>query len=894
MSATRSDHWIPSSKGNPCPICGRTKDGGCSIRADGNLLSCHRGQTHQPPDLKPGEVVDDWAYTGESSDGRCAMFTPHKPRDENTGKVITPPPRRAPAQPAQPTPAPIIGPIHLARLPEAREAAESPFQYSETQYTQRVQQGTEKVFIPQHRQATGEWAKGAGPDPWPLWREAEALDHGRGHWLLEAEGEKCAEIARTAALVAISQPGHAHKPQQIELRYQRSKAAGIHGIVFLQDNDQQGEKRAQEAARAAAVVGLPLLILPAITVWPGLPTGGSIDDAPGTPTDWIGDIEAAIATQLEQQEPDPTAALEQQDPVGGPLLIAGGLGGLLSTIPSGWVPSADGAPKKSPLDAGALAAKLKKQAPSLTRFNDLSRRIEFNGEPIQEDEASVFYVKLQEHGYKITEKHTIDGILDVAYDGRFHPVRDYLDVVATAEDTTPADLGRIATTYLSTSDPLYDAMLRKTLIGAVARIYEPGCQFDSVCVLRGKQGIRKSTFWKMLASPSWFTCTAPDNDKDLVLNIHAGWLFELAELETVTSKRDVGQLRNLITTSVDLFRVPYGKTTAPHPRRSIFVGSVNGETFLNDQEGSRRFWVIECPQDFSRGELIDVERVRLDRDAIWKAAVLAYRNGEKPYLDQADQVVSNKRNGTYEQEHPWTAQLDAWVARRGLEPFTTAEALNGSNCRVEGSVGRKEEMEGAAVLKKLGIQRQVNASGGPGGRARRWFVLTQPTQPDTTSNAKVVSPKTPVPAVDLGGLTQPTQPFSQKSCGVKQGGSQEGGREEIAEFAEKVVQVVSWGADPLPCNGFTPTQPAPAEVVSGAKVVPVSVSIHHKKPAWLPHLLALKAEHPDHLPAQFANELMARHGVMTSGRTVRGLLERSATSAPAASPAPSTPPRQTA
>jgi hypothetical protein len=100
------------------------------------------------------------------------------------------------------------------------------------------------------------------------------------------------------------------------------------------------------------------------------------------------------------------------------------------------------------------------------------------------------------------------------------------------------------------------------------------------------------------------------------------------------------------------------------------------------------------------------------------------------------------------------------------------------------------------------------------------------------------------------------------------------------------VQVVSGGADPLPCNGFTPTQPAPAEVVSGAKVVPVSVSPHQKRPAWLPHLLALKAELPDYLPAQLANELMARYGVNTNGRTVRYVLEQYAASAPAAAPTP--------
>ena len=51
--------------------------------------------------------------------------------------------------------------------------------------------------------------------------------------------------------------------------------------------------------------------------------------------------------------------------------------------------------------------------------------------------------------------------------------------------------------YLS-KPTLYDEMLRKTLIAAVARAKKPGCKFDNACVIIGDQGARKSTFWSML------------------------------------------------------------------------------------------------------------------------------------------------------------------------------------------------------------------------------------------------------------------------------------------------------------------------------------------------------------------------------------------------------------
>jgi hypothetical protein len=84
---TTSQRMLPSSKRNPCPICGRTKDNDCRITQDGSLAICHHGSTHHPPSgLYKGKVIDgldgrQWAFTGDSKDGRGAVFTIDKPRE---------------------------------------------------------------------------------------------------------------------------------------------------------------------------------------------------------------------------------------------------------------------------------------------------------------------------------------------------------------------------------------------------------------------------------------------------------------------------------------------------------------------------------------------------------------------------------------------------------------------------------------------------------------------------------------------------------------------------------------------------------------------------------------------------------------------------------------------
>jgi hypothetical protein len=308
------EHLKPSSKRNPCPICSRTADGDC--RTGEGLAICHHGSSHHPPErLRPGDVIDGrdgqrWAFTGETTDGRGSTFTLDKPRHQSA-RVVQPRPRATSHKPA---PAPIAGLIELARLPQPckEPTAHLPhgqrIPYGPTQWVEVIRRGGKKQHLPRHTGADGETVELAGPDSWPLWREADALEHGPGRWIAEAEGEKCAAWLRAGGLVAVSQPGHDHSPASIERRYRRLVEAGVAGVLYLADNDPTGERKAKQCASAAAAVGLPLLLLPAAEVWPGLPVGGSIDDAPGTAAERAAVLLAAIPAAVDRQQQQEQAA----------------------------------------------------------------------------------------------------------------------------------------------------------------------------------------------------------------------------------------------------------------------------------------------------------------------------------------------------------------------------------------------------------------------------------------------------------------------------------------------------------------------------------------------------------------------------------------------------------
>ena len=128
---------------------------------------------------------------------------------------------------------------------------------------------------------------------------------------------------------------------------------------------------------------------------------------------------------------------------------------------------------------------------------------------------------MQQRGWNIEQKAWLDGLLRVAQKHRYDPVRDYLKYLEKVDDVEPNKTNKIATYCLNTDSNLSHQMMKVALLGAVAKRFEPGCQFDSVVVLKGDQGIRKSTFWKTLCSPLWFCDTTPKDSKQMIMNMHS-------------------------------------------------------------------------------------------------------------------------------------------------------------------------------------------------------------------------------------------------------------------------------------------------------------------------------------------------------------------------------------
>ena len=79
----------------------------------------------------------------------------------------------------------------------------------------------------------------------------------------------------------------------------------------------------------------------------------------------------------------------------------------------------------------------------------------------------------------IHQNAAIDALLTAAQKNPYHPVVDELKRIEHDDSIQPIELDQVATDYLGTSDPLYDAMLATTIMGLVNRTFHNGCKFDN-------------------------------------------------------------------------------------------------------------------------------------------------------------------------------------------------------------------------------------------------------------------------------------------------------------------------------------------------------------------------------------------------------------------------------
>ena len=296
------------------------------------------------------------------------------------------------------------------------------------------------------------------------------------------------------------------------------------------------------------------------------------------------------------------------------------------------------------------------------RMNDMDDTIEVNGAPISDGQAAMIKMHLRDHGID-TVGIAEEAWTAYAYANRYNPIKDYLNGLQwDGEDHLGQLLWYFEDTEKTDSDPcpLFATYLKHWMIGAVAKVLDPGTHNqNAMLVLEAKQGAGKSHFARWLSGPvdKYFTESAihPEN-KDHTIRLTNTWLWEVKELASTTRKADVDALKGFLTTAWITERKAWGHYDMHKPVITSFLGTVNlgSQGFLTDETGNRRFLVVSLT-DINHGYA-----KRVDVTQLWAQARAAWASGGTWQLTKAMAIKQQELNKRYEAE---TDVLD-WLVQR--------------------------------------------------------------------------------------------------------------------------------------------------------------------------------------------------------------------------------------
>lgn len=337
------------------------------------------------------------------------------------------------------------------------------------------------------------------------------------------------------------------------------------------------------------------------------------------------------------------------------------------------------------------------------RWNELAQLVEWNGRPFEDADLIDVRLILEGHQYEPVKDDILPAVLRHSKENSYHPVRDYLRSLRW--DGT-SRLDHWLQQCLGAPDTAFNRLVgRKTLIAAVARAFKPGCKVDTVLVLEGPQGIKKSTAIAALFGEDWTAESVNlfDQHNKMVMAMMGSWCVELAEFIAI-QKRDQNTVKGMLSMRSDRVVLPYAKIASDHPRQCVFFGTINpGETgYLTDSTGNRRYWPVEVVK-------ADLEKIVDRRDQIWAEAARAYFANENWWLDEDASNLATREVATREKYDVWDELLVDKIARVEAEQNGPIKSLTlGYALELIGvpgeRMGERERDRVASCLKRLGYE----------------------------------------------------------------------------------------------------------------------------------------------------------------------------------------------
>ena len=283
------------------------------------------------------------------------------------------------------------------------------------------------------------------------------------------------------------------------------------------------------------------------------------------------------------------------------------------------------------------------------RFNTVLGRTEFSPQyanvysKVSRYDINTFRRELDSEKGIITSADNLYSIIESSFSPRINPIQEYFKTLPTVDasevlykiEINQCAIANLASCVIVRNSEKWLPYLIKWLVAVVANaIDDRECRNHTCLVLTGEQGKFKTTFLDLLCPPALkgysYTGKIYPQEKDTLTYIGQNLIVNIDDQLKALNKRDENELKNLITCPMVKYRMPYDKYVEEHPHLASFVASVNGNDFLTDPTGSRRFLPFEVLAiDIERAKEISMDAVYTEAKALLNAGFRYWFNDEE-------------------------------------------------------------------------------------------------------------------------------------------------------------------------------------------------------------------------------------------------------------------------
>ena len=317
----------------------------------------------------------------------------------------------------------------------------------------------------------------------------------------------------------------------------------------------------------------------------------------------------------------------------------------------------------------------------------------------------------------------------------FHQVNPLTDLLESLVWDGKSRIQTFLHDVLACDDTPYNREVSRLIFaGGIHRAFEPGCKFDDMVVLIGKQGGGKSTIVRWLnMDDAYFRELKVITGKEAVEALRGAWIVEVAELLAMTRVKEAEAVKAFITAQEDAYRAPYDRHIQTIPRRCSFIGTTNNPLFLSDRTGNRRFYPVQCRADgydiFARKKEIQEYIIQC-----WAEGVYLYKQGKlSPFADKSVLGLIRKEQDNAMEDDWRIGAIKDYLNQTKKDPKATVSVIElwhrALNEPDESKPQRKDSIEISQILLGIGGWHRTNTTSVTPWGIQKTFMKDQPYYP---------------------------------------------------------------------------------------------------------------------------------------------------------------------